>query len=169
MNSRHILTALATASLVAGGSALAQGRGGGHGGGHGQGHGVGVGVGVGVGHDRIRVDSDIRRNDVGVNTRDDARLNSRGPDNANVRARARANDNSVLARGRVSTDLTLLRTGLVVRNSAGTNLGTIRRINRTRDGRIVNVLVRDPLGRSRTIPVAPNSLRISGGLVTVID
>ena len=139
MKTRHLLTALAAAGLIAGGQAIAQGRGGGHGGGHVGGHGAG-----GAG----------------------ARANSQGPNHANARARARANDRSVLAEGRTTTDLSLLRNGLIVRNSAGANLGTIARINRTGDGRIVNVLVRDPNGRSRTIPVAPNSLTISGDVVT---
>ena len=151
MRTKHILTALAATSLIVGGQALAQGRGGGHG--HGAGHaGAGAGTHGGPGH--------------GVDRRTDARTNSQGPAHANDRARVRANDNSVLATGRTSTDLSLLRRGLVVRNSTGTTLGTISRINRASDGRIVNVLVRDPDGRSRTIPVAPNSLTINGDIVT---
>ena len=82
--------------------------------------------------------------DIGVCTRTDARVNSRGPArNANVRARARATSNSVLATGRTAVDLSLLRNGLVVRDSAGARIGTVLRINRADDGRIVNVLVRD--------------------------
>ena len=174
MQGKHILTALATASLIVGGQALAQGRGGGHGGGQGGGHGgghgqggVGVGVGssthgnFGTGIDRTHMDMDV-----GVRTRTDARLDSRGPENADPRARARANDNSVLATGRVSPDLSLLRTGLVVRDSTGASLGTIARINRAGDGSVRNVLVRDSEGRTRTIPVAPNSLTIDGDIVT---
>jgi hypothetical protein len=166
MQGRHLLTALATASLIVGAQALAQGRGGGHGGGHGQG-GVGVGVGsttrgnVGAGIDRNRMNTDV-----GVRTRTDARVDARGPERANARARARANDRSVLATGRVSPDLSLLRTGLMVRDSTGASLGTIARINRSGDGTIRNVLVRNRNGRSRTIPVAPNSLSIDGDIVT---
>ena len=186
MNSRHILMALATAGLMVGGQALAQGRGGGHGGGHGAG-GVGMGAGGTVrgGLDRMGPNTDIMRGrmdtrndittgtrvgrDFGVRSRTDARVDSQGPANASARARARANDNSVLATGRVTSDLSLLRDGLVVRDSTGAELGTIARINRTGDGRIVNVLVRDEDGRSRTIPVAPNSLSISSDIVTVLD
>jgi hypothetical protein len=154
MKRTYLLTALATAALVVGGPALAQGRGGGHGGGH--------GVGVGA-----TAHGGLLGRDFGVQTRTDARLNSQGPAHANARARARANQNSVLATGRTTTDLSLLRNGLVVQNSAGTRLGTIARINRTGDGRIVNVLVRDrTTGRMRTIPVAPNTLSINGDLVT---
>ena len=152
MKRTHLLTALATAALVAGGPALAQGRGGGHGGGHG----IGASAHGGL-HGR----------DFGVRTRTDARLNSQGPAHANARARARANQNSVLATGRTTSDLTLLRNGLVVQNTAGTRLGTIARINRTRDGRIVNVLVRDrATGHSRTIPVSASTLTINGDVVT---
>ena len=195
MKTKHILTALATTSLIVGGQALAQGRGGGQGHGGAAAHG-----GMGHGQGAVRVDS-------GLQTRTDARMNSRGPERASDRGRERANENgvlstgtrlrvdsnddrghrransqgpahandraleranehSVLATGRASTDLSLLRTGLTVRNSAGTNLGTIARINRTRDGRIVNVLVRDADGDTRTIPVAPNSLSINGDVVT---
>ena len=169
MKTNLILTTLATASLIVGGQALAQGRGGGHGGGHGQagarvglpGVGLGTstrgGIGVGVGRDRVNAD-------VGVRTRTDARLRSQGPAHANPRARARANHHSVLADGRVASDLSLLRTGLVVRNGAGVRLGTVTRINRANDGRIVNVLVRDT--RGRTMPLAPNSLSVSGDIVT---
>ena len=207
MKTKPILTALATTSLIVGGQALAQGRGGG------QGHGsAGMGArahgGIGLGQERIRVDNriDARVDHRRVQTRTEARANSRGPERASDRGRARANENSVLntgtrfearsnarsnrranshgpahvndraleranensvlVTGRTSTDLSLLRTGLTVRNSAGTTLGTIARINRTRDGRIVNVLVRDEDGDTRTIPVAPNSLSISGDVVT---
>ena len=179
MKRTHLLTALATAALVAGGPALAQGRGGGHGGGMGGGlagtaHGGLGGTlgGHGLGNTRVNTDLDARGHsgvgrDFGVRTRTDARLNSQGPAHANARARARANQNSVLATGRTTTDLSLLRNGLVVQNSAGTRLGTIARINRTGDGRVVNVLVRDrTTGRMRTIPVAPNTLTINGDLVT---
>jgi hypothetical protein len=184
MKSRHILAALATASLIAGGSALAQGRGGGHGQGHGAG-GLGVNVGgsaqggVRAGADPIRVNTgvntgvDVRQQtgtrvgrDFGVRTRTDARVNSQGPANANPRARARANGNSVLATGRTGADLSALRTGLTVRNTAGATLGTIVRINRANDGRIVNVLVRAQDGRRRTLPVAPNTISVSGDVVT---
>ena len=167
MKTNYILTTLATASLVVGGQALAQGRGGGHGQGHGVG-GVGVGLGtstrggIGVGVDRDRINADV-----GIRTRTDARLQSRGPERANPRARARANSNSVLATGRTAVDLSSLTPGLVVRDSAGARIGTVARINRASDGRIVNVLVRDTSGR--TIPLAPNSLTISGGVVTTTN
>jgi len=176
MKTKPILAALATASLIVGGQALAQGRGGGGGHGHG-GTGVGAGVGshggIGTGGARVGTGVDVRGNahtgtgrDFGIRTRTDARARSQGPAHANDRARARANENSVLATGRTSTDLSLLRSGLTVRDSSGLTLGTIARVNRTEDGRIVNVLVRDRDGRRRTIPVAPNTLSINGDVVT---
>ena len=163
MNSRYILTALATASMFAGGQAIAQGRGNGHGAG-----GVGVGLG-GSAHGGLGVDlgRDRVTRDIGVRTRTDARLDSQGPAHANARARARASDRSVLARGRTTSDLSLLRTGLTVQNANGVTLGTVARINRASNGRIVNVLVRNrATGHSRTIPVSPRTLSINGNVVT---
>jgi hypothetical protein len=150
MNTKHFLTALAGTSLIVGGSALAQGRGNGHSGASAVAHGK-------VGH---------KEHEAAVRVRHDARVNSQGPAHANDRARARANDHSVLAIGRATTDLSSLRTGLIVRDRTGASLGTIARINRASDGRIVNVLVRDASGRGRTTPVAPNTLSISGDVVT---
>ena len=85
---RHILMALAGISLVAGGQALAQGRGGGHGGGHGVGGGLGLGAGLQRGGpDRVNV---------GIDARTEARANSQGRFHASERARLRANRNSAL-------------------------------------------------------------------------
>jgi hypothetical protein len=181
MKTKHILTALATASLIVGGQALAQGRGGGHGGGNAGGQGMGRGGGgvdvgtrggIGTGLDRARVNTDITTGtrvgrDFGISTRTDARANSQGPANANPRARARASENSVLATDRVVPDLSALETGLLVRDSTGADIGTVVRINRSNDGTIRNVLVRG--GNGRTFPLAPNSLTISGDIVTATD
>jgi len=151
MTGRTILLALASASLLAGTPAIAQGRGGGHGGGHGGGAAAHGGMG-GTGH--------------GIDVRTDARANSQGPTHASDRAIERADQNSVLyGTTRSRSDLSLLRTGLTLRTSGGTTLGTIRRINRSRDGTIRNVLVQSGTGM-RTIPVAPNTLSISGDVVT---
>lgn len=154
MYGRHILVALASASLIAGGQALAQGRGGGHGGGHGNmGASAHGSMGAQMGH--------------GLDVRTDARVNSQGPNHASDRAIERADENSVL-HGTVRpprADLSALRAGLTVRNSAGTTLGTIRRVNRSADGSVRSVLIASANG-PRTIPVRPGTLSISGNVVT---
>lgn len=169
MNSRHIMMALATASLITGGQAIAQGRGGGHGGGQGGGHGMGQGVGPSAdpmrGQGIGRIDADVGQR--GIETRTDARVNARAPDRASDRAIDRANENSVLAGTQrpPSADLSSLRTGLTVRTSTGTDLGTIRRINRSSDGTVRSVLI-DSADGERTIPVRPGTLTIDGEVVT---
>lgn len=165
MRTRHILLALAGASVIAGGQALAQGRGGGHGGGHGMGAGVGARGGIDVGRGGIdlggraigRIDRDDIRTvtRVGFDRRTDARINSQGSANASARARARANPNSAIHDPDALIDLTDLATGQVVLNADGEVIGTIVRINRSSDGRISNVLVR---GDGRTIPIFPNTI-----------
>jgi hypothetical protein len=160
MRKSHIFVALATAGLIASGQALAQGRGGGLGvglGGHAQG---GLGVGLGVGSQRI--DTGTR---VGVDVRDQARINSQGPAHANVRARTRANQNSVLRADLLPPNLIGLRTGLVVLNSAGVRIGTVSRIVTSDDGTVRTVLVaRD--GRRGALRLRPGTLTVSGDTVT---
>jgi hypothetical protein len=156
MDSKTLLIALAGAGLIVGGQALAQGRGGGHGGGMSGGasaHGSMGSMGGQMGR--------------GIDVRTDARVNSQGPAHASDRAIERADENSVL-HGTVRpprADLSSLRAGLTVRNSAGTTLGTIRRVNRSADGSVRSVLVASADG-PRTIPVRPGTLSISGDVVT---
>jgi hypothetical protein len=80
---KHILIALAGVSLLAGGQAVAQGRGGGHGN-------AGMGAAMRGGPDRI---------DMGIDTRLDARANSQGRFHASDRAMLRSNRNSALHYG----------------------------------------------------------------------
>lgn len=175
MKCRTLLLALAGASLITGGQAIAQGRGGGHGGGHGGGMGMDQGAGHGMGQrggielrGQGRMDVGIDRGrQRGIETRTRARANARAPERASDRAIERANENSVLA-GTTRpprADLSDLRAGLTVRNSAGAELGTIRRVNRSRDGTVRSVLVASADGQ-RTIPVRPGTLSISGDVVT---
>lgn len=165
MSKRHILLALAGASLIAGGQAIAQGRGGGHGGGHGQGNAGAMSGGMGRGGADTRLDRDLDRGR-GDELRTERRARSRGPAHASDRGIERADENSVLSGTvRSTTDLSALRTGLSVRNSAGTTLGTIRRVNRSSDGTVRSVLVDSATGR-RTIPVRPGTLTIAGDVVT---
>lgn len=171
MKNRQIMLALAAASLIAGGQAIAQGRGGGQGGGQGMGQGVGQGLGnpgmgQGVGRIDTRVDTDVGRQR-GIETRTEARVNARAPDRASDRAIERANENSVLAGTErpPAADLSGLREGLTVRSSAGAELGTIRRVNRSSDGTVRSVLVASADGQ-RTIPVRPSTITIDGDVVT---
>lgn len=168
MKSRQIMLAFATASLIASGQAIAQGRGGGQGGGHGGGQGMtqgNPGMGQGIGRIDTRIDADVGQR--GIETRTEARANARAPDRASDRAIERANENSVLAGAErpPAADLSGLRAGLTVRSSAGAELGTIRRVNRSSDGTVRSVLVASADGQ-RTIPVRPNTITIDGDVVT---
>ena len=182
MKTKHILTALATASLIVGGQALAQGRGGGHGGGHGAG---GVSVGgsaqgrLGGGLDRTRVNTDVGvraqtgtrvGRDFRIQTRTQARARSQGRAHASDRGIERSNENSVLHDADViAPDLSALATGLTVRNSNGVTIGTVDRIVRSNDGRIRSVLVSGADGQRRTIQLRPGTLSVSGDIVTTTD
>ena len=181
MKTNTILIALAGASLVAIGPALSQGRGGGHGGGHGGGQSVGAGGSVSGTLNRggmdvrgdvrgsTRMDTRVRGLDRlrSVDTRSERRQNSQGPDNASDRALDRANENSVLHDPSVTPPaLSALETGLTVRTSDGTTIGTISRINRSSDGRISSVLVAGADGQRRNIRLAPHTLSIDGEIVT---
>ena len=169
MKSRTILTALATASLIVGGQAIAQGRGGGQGGGQGGGHGAGHGAGMGAGLGRGN-DGGALGGNHGREVREEARINSQGPLNASDRARERANENSVLSDGTsTAPDLSGLTEGQTVVDSDGNTLGTIRRVSRSNDGTVRNVLVTNTDGRRRVIRVAPGTLTLNGDIVVTTD
>lgn len=92
--------------------------------------------------------------------------NSQGPANASVNGIAHANSNSVLARGAVSsTALPGLTTGLNVQTSGGAMVGTVSRVVTDSSGNIRLVIVTDS-STGQTIRLAPNTLSISGGVVT---
>ena len=177
MTSRTILTALAAASLIVGGQAIAQGRGGGQGGGHGSGHGTGHGAEMSAGHGAGMGAGLGRGNDGGAlagdhgrEVREEARISSQGPANASERALERANENSVLADDATTgPDLSALREGLTVVDGDGSTLGTIRRISRSSDGTVRNVLVTSAEGRRRVIRVAPGTLTLNGDIVVTTD
>ncbi len=157
MTRRIMTAALAGAALFVAGPLIAA-PGGGHGGGQGGGHGGGVGVGAGAG-------IGMGNRGIGLDTRTDARINSRGPAHASDRALERANENSVLA-GTVRTrTLADLSTGMTVRDTNGVTIGTVTRVLRSGDGTVRNVLVRAS-GGTRVIPLAPSTLSVSGGAVT---
>jgi hypothetical protein len=101
----------------------------------------------------------------GVETRTEARANSQGPANASPAGVANSNENSVLHdESAPASNLAGLRTGLIVRESSGTQIGTVSRIVTMPDGRIQNVLVTN--ADRHTIRLAPGALSISGDVVT---
>jgi hypothetical protein len=90
---------------------------------------------------------------------------SQGPAHASPVGVAHANENSVLASGSVAAaTLPGLNTGLTVKSSSGTSLGTISRVITGPDGSIRLIEVTSPGGATLRFPA--NSLSISGGVVT---
>ena len=90
---------------------------------------------------------------------------SQGPAHASPVGLAHANENSVLASGSVAAaTLPGLNTGLAVKSTSGTSLGTISRVITGPDGSIRLIEVTSPGGATLRFPA--NSLSISGGVVT---
>jgi hypothetical protein len=90
---------------------------------------------------------------------------SQGPMHASTTGIAHANWHSVLAGGSVSsTMLPGLTTGLTVRSSTGTTLGTISQVVTGTNGSIRLVVVTSSTGQ--TYRLSPSMLTISGGVVT---
>lgn len=167
MQMKNLLIALASASLVAAGPALAQGRGGGHGGGQGGGHGAGVGGGLGRGGGiggsvggGVGIDVGDR-----INARANARLNSQGPANASPTGIANANENSVLA-GATVADLSGLALDTVIVNSTGETVGTVSRITRSGE-RVRNVFV--TLTDGSVVRLRAGTLGVSNGTFVTTD
>lgn len=172
---RTILCALAGAAMIPAGAAFAQ-----HGHAGGTGHSGatvgamgganvnvgGPGHGVGAGASMSTRVSPRGGSTINATTGTHARVNSQSGVHASTRALAHANVNSVFRGSRViSGPLTGLTVGTAVRNSAGVQIGTIRKVLTASGGRVVNVLVRSN-SSPRTIPMAPTSLNFSGGVVT---
>ena len=155
MRSSIFMAALASAALIATGPALSKGRGGGKGGG------ASVHAKVNHGNHGARVDTRVRTD--GRIRRDEARSGSRAPLRASARARARANENSAVHG--IALTSTSLRTGMLVRDTNGVTIGTVSRVLVDGDGTVRNVLVRSA-DRSRTIPLSPSVLSVSGDVVT---
>ena len=90
---------------------------------------------------------------------------SQGLMHASLGAIQRASPRSVLARAAVAPSaLPGLDTGLTVKGSGGATIGTVSRVVTGADGKIRLVVATSPTGR--TIRLAPNTLSISGGVVT---
>jgi hypothetical protein len=100
----------------------------------------------------------------GITQRDEARVNREGPENASPTGVANANQNAGLSSA-TAADLNGLSTGLTVKDSSGATIGTVSRIEKSKDGKISNVLVA-AAGSKRTLRLAPNTLSVSGEVVT---
>lgn len=91
--------------------------------------------------------------------------NSQGPSHASPTGISHANQNSVLARGAVSSStLQGLNTGMTVNNSSGTSIGTVSKIITGPNNTIRAVVVTSSTGQTFTL--APSTLSISGGVIT---
>lgn len=130
--------------------------------GHGGGLGAGLGVGLGAGPP-VAPPAATRPNP-GRIERNDARINRESPNRASPNGVANANENAGLSSATVG-DLSGLKTGLTVKDSTGVTLGTVSKIETSKDGKVSNVLVASANG-SRTIRLPPTSLSISGDVVT---
>lgn len=103
--------------------------------------------------------------DTNFSTNSQATVHSQGPSHASATGIAHANDNSVLARGAVSsTTLNGLATNMTVNNSTGTQVGTVTQIITGPNNTIRAVVVTSSSGKTYTLPAS--SLSISGGVVT---
>ena len=185
---RNILsTALVGAAIVVAGPALAgPGGGGGHGGAApiGMRGGFGAAMGPSMGgpsrgivNQRVNSQGMLDASSRGVarsNTRSalhaQATTRVRGATSqslmhASLNAISRASPRSALARASVPRSaLPGLATGLTVRGNGGATIGTVSRIVTGTDGRIRLLVATSSSGR--TIRIAPNTLSISGGVVT---
>jgi hypothetical protein len=106
--------------------------------------------------------------DVGITTRDQARLNSQGPANASATGIAHANQNSVLAGTGTTTTVT---SGALAGLTAGTTLfsngtavGTVQQIRTTGKGSVAVIVVKGTNGGLYTVPAS--KLSLSGGTLS---
>lgn len=118
---------------------------------------------VGIGH---ASPNSVLRTNQATTVSAGGRVNGKGALNASPTAIARASANSVLKNNVVvSGPLTGLTVGMHVVDSNGVMVGTVSKILTASGGRVVNVLVK-PHSGSRTIPMSPTRLSLSGGVVT---
>jgi len=104
----------------------------------------------------------------GATQRDEARENREGPERASPTGVANANENAGLSSTTAAANLSGLTAGLTVKDSTGATLGTVSKIEKSKDGTVRNVLVQSATGK-RTIRLAPNSLSLSGDVVTTTE
>src|SRR5258708_7839961 len=182
-----VKTTLVGALMVVTGPALAgPGGGGGHGGGAPAGIRGGFGAAMGPsmsGSSHVGINSRVNsRGVVNASPRGIHRSNTRSALHAQATTRVRgatsqslmhasltaishASPRSALARASVPRSaLPGLTTGLTVKGNGGTTIGTVSRIVTGPDGRIRLLVATSSSGR--TIRIAPNTLSMSGGVVT---
>jgi len=166
MRRKYVLTALASAAVLSAGAALAH-PGGGPGGGMG-GPPAGVGGGMGGMGNIGGMGNAGGMNDFGITTRDQARANSQGPNNASATGVANANQNSVLAGTTATARITSgalsgLTTGMTL-YSNGTAVGTVQQIRTSAKGNVVVVLVKGINGGMYAVPA--NKLTLASGTLS---
>lgn len=165
MSNKPILTAIASASILFAAQAPAHPGGGGGPGGAGGPAGAGpMGNGGGWGPGG----SGGMGNAGMIDARDDARLNSQGPNNASATGISHANANSVLAGTTASNriksgPLTGVATGMSVMSN-GQVVGTVLQIRMAGNGSVALVLVKGTDGG--IFPVPANKLTLSGNILT---
>ena len=174
MSRKLVIAALVgAAGIVAAPAAGQHGPGGGHGGppsgmgGAGNAGGFGAGGPNGMGNGGMGMPGGM--NDMGVTTRDTARMNSQGPANASPTGIANANANSVLFPGTTATNT--VASGALAGLTAGTTLmsngqpvGTVQQIRTTGQGSVAVVIVKGTNGHLYAIPA--NKLTFSAGTLT---
>jgi hypothetical protein len=161
-------TSTAIIALI-GGLALATAAGAqGHSGGaHGGGLGASAAGGFGGGPPATVPSTGATTDNYGRTQRETARENSRGSIYASDTAKAHANANSAITdTSATASTLTGLKTGLAVKDSSGATLGTVSKIEKSKDGTIRSVLVASSSGEKKTLHLAPGDLTVSGGVVT---
>jgi hypothetical protein len=146
---KTLLMVSAAAGLILAAPALAAGHGGGGGG-------FGGGVGGGHGHDF----------GAGLGPANSGRDNSRGPDNASNQALGKASQHSVLAGHGPRGSLAGLQVGQTLHDTNGATIGQIRRVVRSPDGTVRNVLVSTGSNKRRVVRIAPGTITLAGGVAT---
>jgi hypothetical protein len=81
-------------------------------------------------------------------------------------AEMRGRDEAATKANRTTSALAGLTTGLTVKTSSGTTLGTVSKVERSANGVVRTVLVRTANGEHRLLHLAPSSLSVSGDVVT---
>lgn len=183
MTRTGFIASIASAAVVAATPALAApgGNGGGHGGGHGGQVNVGAGANIGATvRDTARVNS---QGSVNANARAMERANAnsaidsnadvvtgsrlKAEDSNRVRSSVRG-DNRVATAGMLGTplnsQLTGVTNGMAVVDTGGATVGTVTGISTKGNGSIRDVQV--TLTNGQIITLAPNSLNLSGGILT---
>jgi hypothetical protein len=173
------LSALASAAMIPAAALAQHGGGPGGGGGHGGGPPAGMGGsanaggfgagGPGMGNSGMNNGHmGGGMSDVGETTRDQARLNSQGPEHASQTGIDHANANSVLAGTTATRTVTRgplvgLTTGTTLMSN-GTAVGTVQQIRIAGNGAVAVVVVKGANGGLFAVPA--NKLTLSGGTLS---